>query len=125
MQNVNVKEVSLDELAGGALRERFAQALEEILANIDDPNTDHKPRKISVEVVLAPNKDRSAVGVGFVVNTKPRHREEVQTTLFIERHGPDSFRVGEYNPKQLRLDEPTVRLESPKGVSSITDRKGA
>lgn len=127
MQTVNVKDVSLDDLAGGALRVRVAQALQEILANIDDPNTDHKPRKITIEVVLEPTKDRSQVGIGFVVNTKPRHREEVQTTLFIERHGPDSFRVGEHNPKQLRLDEPTVRLEAPKGISSITDRdrKGA
>lgn len=121
MQNVN--DVSLDELAGGALRERFCQALQEILTNIDDPNTDHKARKILVEVLLEPSKDRTQVGIALKVDTKPRHREEVETVLFIERRGPDSFRVGEYNPKQMRLgDEP--RLETSKPVS-ITDRKGA
>lgn len=121
MQNVN--DVSLDELAGGALRERFCQALQEILTNIDDPNTDHKPRKIQVQVVLEPSKDRTQVGVGFTVDTKPRHREEVQTVLFIERRGPEAFRVGEYNPKQMRLDD-EPRLETSKPVS-ISDRKGA
>lgn len=95
--------VSLDALAGGALQQRFGQALAEVLANIDDPNTDGKPREIAIKVVLEPSKDRSQVGVGFTVTSKPRAREEVQTVLFIDRRGPDLFRVSEHQAARAAL----------------------
>ena len=120
----NVLDLSLDELAGGALRERFVTALRDVLANIDDPNTDRKPRKIVATITLEPNKDRSAIGIGVVVDTKPRPREEIQTQLFVEPHGPNNFRVGEWNPKQLRLDQDAampLTTKTPDGaVSTIT-----
>ena len=51
--------LTLVTLKGGALVELFDRALEQVLKNIADPNTDAQTsRKIKMEVILKPNEDR-------------------------------------------------------------------
>lgn len=61
--------VNLETFAGGALQEKFDDAMEKVLVNMTDPNTPWKnKRKIVVEVSFEQNEDRddSTVNVSVV-----------------------------------------------------------
>lgn len=64
-----MEDVTLDNVGGGAAPQLFERHLPEILANIQDLNTDaKKARKITLEVVFNPTPDREAATV--VVRSK-------------------------------------------------------
>lgn len=66
-----MERVNLETFAGGALQEKFDDALEKVLQNMMDPNTPHKnKRKIQVEVTFAQNEDRNDTSVDVSVVTK-------------------------------------------------------
>ena len=53
-------EISLQELAGGALQEKVNQAFEKVMQNMQDPNTPWKnKRKITVGITFVQNEDRT------------------------------------------------------------------
>jgi hypothetical protein len=60
----------LDTLGSGAAKEQFDHVVQQVLDNIDDPNTEWKtPRVITMKVTFLPNEDR---GQGKVlVSIKP------------------------------------------------------
>lgn len=66
--------VNLETFAGGALQEKFDDAMEKVLVNMTDPNTPWKiKRKITVEVTFEQNEDRddSTVNVSVVPKLAP------------------------------------------------------
>ena len=66
--------VNLETFAGGALQEKFDDAMEKVLVNMTDPNTPWKnKRKIIVEVSFEQNEDRddSTVNVSVVPKLAP------------------------------------------------------
>lgn len=66
--------VNLEAFAGGALQEKFDDAIEKVLINMTDPNTPWKnKRKIVVEVSFEQNEDRddSTVNVSVVPKLAP------------------------------------------------------
>ncbi len=66
--------VNLETFAGGALQEKFDDAMGKVLANLMDPNTPWKnKRKITVEVTFEQNEDRddSTVNVSVVPKLAP------------------------------------------------------
>lgn len=66
--------VNLETFAGGALQEKFDDAMEKVLVNMTDPNTPWKnKRKITVEVTFEQNEDRddSSVNVSVVPKLAP------------------------------------------------------
>ena len=66
--------VNLETFAGGALQEKFDDAMEKVLINMTDPNTPWKiKRKIVVEVSFEQNEDRddSTVNVSVVPKLAP------------------------------------------------------
>ncbi len=69
-----MSKVNLEEFAGGALQEKFDDAMDKVLANMLDPNTPWKnKRKIVVEVTFEQNEDRddSSVNVSVVSKLAP------------------------------------------------------
>lgn len=77
-------EISLDTLANGGLRERFEDALQRLLQNIQDPNTDPKAtRKLSVVLTWKPDKERRTAGVGIEVKVALADHEGLATTIFM------------------------------------------
>lgn len=57
-----MEKFSLDELCGGALREKVSMAMEEVAKNILDPNTDwKKKRKLTISLTFDPSEDREMV----------------------------------------------------------------
>lgn len=69
-----MSKVNLETFAGGALQEKFDDAMEKVLVNMTDPNTPWKiKRKIVVEVSFEQNEDRddSTVNVSMVPKLAP------------------------------------------------------
>ena len=69
-----MSKVNLETFAGGALQEKFDDAMEKVLVNMTDPNTPWKnKRKIVVEVSFEQNEDRddSSVNVSVVPKLAP------------------------------------------------------
>jgi len=62
-----IEEFNLLNAGGGAAFEKFAFALQDVLRNIQDPNTSFRDvRKINLEVTFKPYEDRS--GADIVIN---------------------------------------------------------
>lgn len=94
-----MNKVNLETFAGGALQEKFNDAMEKVLANLTDVNTPWKnKRKIIVEVTFEQNEDRddSTVNVSVVpklapvkpVSTRMAIGKDLKTgELFAEEYG--------------------------------------
>lgn len=79
-----MERVNLETFAGGALQEKFDDALEQVLQNMMDPNTPYKnKRKIQVEVTFTQNEDRDDSSVDVAVITKLASVKPVNTRMAI------------------------------------------
>lgn len=76
--------VNLETFAGGALQEKFDDAMEKVLQNMTDPNTPWKnKRKITVEVTFEQNEDRDDSSVNVSVIPKLAAVKPVETRMAI------------------------------------------
>lgn len=118
-----MNDVKLNTLAGGAVEERFNMALEEVLNNILDPNTDPgKARRIQLNVTLKPHEDRSFSVVEFGVKTTLQPPKPVKTGLIIDTDGKGRAVAAEYSrqiPGQGFIDETTGE------IVNFNDRKAS
>lgn len=79
-----MSKVNLESFAGGALQEKFDDALEKVLVNMMDPNTPWKnKRKITVEVTLEQNEERDDTTVNVSVLTKLAPVKPIGTRMAI------------------------------------------
>ena len=63
-----MKEVtSVLEFANAAAIERINYEIVKVIENIQNPNTDEKPRKLTVELCLTPVNNRTAVNIKTTV----------------------------------------------------------
>jgi len=106
MSNTSSKErtVCLETLRGGAAVERFNDALEEVLANVVDPNTSYKvKRKITLTVILAPEEDRKGVDIEIKCETKLAPAKSVDGYAYIRKNEAGEVIATEYHPEQPEL----------------------
>lgn len=80
MKQVN----SILDFAGGASVERINYELQKILENVVNPNTDEKPRKLTIEVTITPQNDRRTVALKTVVKKTLRPTSAVQTQMVFQ-----------------------------------------
>lgn len=81
-----MSKVNLEEFAGGALQEKFDDAMDKVLANLMDPNTPWKnKRKISVEITFEQNEDRDDTSVNVSVVPKLAPVKPIATRMSIGR----------------------------------------
>lgn len=79
-----MSKVNLEEFAGGALQEKFDDAIEKVLSNLMDPNTPWKnKRKISIEVTFEQNEDRNDTSVNVSVVPKLAPVKPIATRMTI------------------------------------------
>lgn len=77
---------SFTTLAGGGVEEKLQYALDEVAANIADPNTDaKKTRKVTMTLTLKPNEQRSIANLEVDVKTSLAAPVGISTTLMIDR----------------------------------------
>lgn len=81
-----MSKVNLETFAGGALQEKFDDAMKKVLTNLMDPNTPWKnKRKIAIEVSFEQNEDRDDASVNVSVVTKLAPVKPIGTRMTIGR----------------------------------------
>lgn len=105
-----MKDINLEQFAGGKLSVQLNKALEKITENVQDPNTDaQKVRKINVSISFRPNDERNFVAT--TVETKLSLAPELGATTALSM-GRD-LRTGEVEaveifnqiPGQMNVDD--------------------
>ncbi len=80
-----MSEVNLDQLAGGAVAERFRYELGRVLENIQDPNTDPKnKRKITLTLTLEADENRDIANVSVQAKSALAPTKEVTSKLIMD-----------------------------------------
>jgi hypothetical protein len=110
----NYKEVSLDTLNSGAVKEMFQAKLEEVLENIGDDNTEaKKTRKITIEISFLPNETREIALTKVEVKTSMAPIKASSGTVFLSSDGSKiSAKVSD--PKQGDIFDNVIDMEGKK-----------
>lgn len=91
-------EYSLDEFAGGALREQFNLAMREVMDNIANPNTSHKVKRgLGIAFQFITDDNRELVQVEFTVTPKLAAAKGVSTNIIISRGLDGRIKSGEFS----------------------------
>ncbi len=138
-------EISLHDVAGGALQEKVNQAFEQVMKNMQDPNTPWKnKRKINLTLTFIQNEDRTDCTCDISVDTKLAAVKPVSTKfctekdvstgeIFAQEYGPGirgqmSFEDVEQNTedKTVEVDGNIVDTETGEVVKdSVIDLRAA
>ena len=79
-------EISLQDIAGGALQEKVNQAFAKVMQNMQDPNTPWKnKRKINICLSFEQNEDRTDCTCDIAVDTKLAAVKPVSTKFCTEK----------------------------------------
>jgi hypothetical protein len=74
-------------MAKGAIVEQFDKVLLDVMANIDDPNTDPKAvREVTIKVKFRPQSDRKTVPIEHSVVAKLAPMKKTEATVFVVRN---------------------------------------
>lgn len=76
---------SLLDFADGASIERINYELQKILENVTNPNTDEKPRKLTIDITITPQNNRKTVSLKTVVKKTLRPTSAVQTQMVFQK----------------------------------------
>lgn len=80
MKQVN----SILDFADGSVIKRINYEIQKILENVVHPNTDEKPRKLTIEIQITPQNDRRTVSLKTTVKKVLRPTSSVQTQMVFQ-----------------------------------------
>ncbi len=107
--------VKLSNLYEGAVLEAVDYELANVFANIQDPNTSAtQMRKVTLEIKLKPNKERTTAELSFQASSKLAPAEELATTLLLDQA------AGEY--VGFELQQGTGELPLPLEINKEATR---
>jgi len=93
--------ISLDTLNQGAAVERFNLALQDVLDNIQDPNTDPKAvRTVTMKVTFKPDGDRGIANLKCDVVPKLAPIAPFDVRVFLGRDKDGNGYASEFHPAQ-------------------------
>lgn len=110
------KIINLETLAEGGLTEKVNMALQEVLNNIADPNTDYKvKRKLTIDITFISQEDRSLALLDIQIKTKLAPPKSIGTKIVIGTDGKGGIMASEFGkqvPGQsvMRVDESTGEI---------------
>lgn len=106
-----MEKLSFSTLAGGGVEEKLQFALDEVAANIADPNTDpKKARKVTMTLTMKPNEQRTIANLEIDVKTSLVAPMSISTTLMIDRDKEGKIVASEIygkDPNQGHIDPDT------------------
>lgn len=104
METMTTK-VSLASMSEGAAIERFDEALDEVLRNVLDPNTDARAkRSVTLKVTITPEADRSFGKVEIDCWPTLAKNQGIMTQVFIGRSRTGE--IGAYEVNQVQQELP-------------------
>lgn len=123
MSLTNPDALCFDNLGGGAAREKFDDALAEVLRNIQDPNTDAKTvREIVLRVRIHPDEQRQEAGITIACIPKLAEPKVFPSRVFFGRAVGGRLSAYEINAGQMDLFPKTkgnvVGLETAAAAAS-------
>ena len=131
-----MSKVNLEEFAGGALQEKFDDAMDKVLTNLMDPNTPWKnKRKINVEITFEQNEDRDDTSVNVSVVPKLAPVKPIATRMaigkdiktgevFAEEYGSQikgQMTLDDYEKQQAVIGEDVVDTETGEVTGRVID----
>lgn len=115
--------ISLEQLAGGALQEKFNTAVRQVLENMQDPNTSFKnKRAVTVKLAFIQNEARTETTVEMSVDTRLAPVMPVRTEMAIGKDLKTGELYAEEYGKQIRGQmslEDYQKQENPDPVAVI------
>jgi hypothetical protein len=98
-------DLSIENICGGAVPERFQKELCVILQNINDPNNPAETkRKLVLEFEFEPFPDRTGAIVTLVCKSKLAALENVQGGVYFARNGL-ALKAYAHDPQQAKMFE--------------------
>jgi hypothetical protein len=98
-----MNKVELREFAGGALQENFQKAFEEIVKNMQDPNTPWKVKRgITIKISLSQNEDRDDSTCAISVEKKMAPVKPIETKFSLGKDLTTGEVFAEEYGKQVR-----------------------
>lgn len=95
--------IKLEELVGGALQEKFSRSLENVVENLQNPNTPYKnKRNITIKLTFEQNEARDDVKVNIDVQEKLAPQTPLQTSFAVGRDLKDGNLYVEEYGKQIK-----------------------
>ena len=118
--------ITLENIARGALQEKFEDELQTVIKNILDPNTEaKKARELHLVLKFAPNSHRTTIGVTCVAKSKLIPTKGIETTLDIGRDNKGNYvaseRVGEI-AGQSEIDFDTGEIVNETKIIKIANK---
>ncbi|MSA01082.1 hypothetical protein GKG47_11650 [Lactonifactor sp. BIOML-A3] len=118
--------IDLENFAGGELAEKFEDAMEKVIANMMDPNTPYKnKRKITINLSLEQNEDRSDVAIDCVVKTTLAPVKSATTRMSIGKNLLTGELFAEEYGSAIRGQARMEDYADEKGNYSIEQKKEA
>ncbi len=107
MNNVNLENANLLEVASGAIGERLAYELAKVVDNISDPNT--KPdavRKLQLTISFKPDAERKSIQMSTQVKPTLVPTNNIETALYLtkDRGNAALVEMVPQVPGQLAID---------------------
>lgn len=103
---------TLAEIGGGATVERFDLAMQEVLDNIQDPNTDpKKERAVTLKVKLIPDEDRGVGKYLIEVTSKLQPIKPLPGRVFLGIDKDGRGVASEEHPTQVEMPEVTGKAD--------------
>lgn len=114
--------ISLDTLDRGGVVELFGTCLNDVLANIQDPNT--KPeavREITLSVKFKPGKERNYTAMTYAAKTKLAPQQPVEIPIFVDKDSATK------KPRGVELNAPDENPAQHRipGVDKVSDIQAA
>ena len=105
-----MEHINLETFAGGAFTVQMNRAMEKVMKNIQDPNTDAKvARKITVTVAFKPNEARDFITTGVVTKTTLAPELGAVTAMTcgtnLKTGAVEAVEIGKELPGQLSFDD--------------------
>lgn len=118
------KIINLETLAEGGLTEKVNMALQEVLNNIADPNTDYKvKRKLTIDITFISQEDRDLALLDIQTKTKLAPPKSIGTKIVIGTDGKGGVMASEFG-KQIP-GQSTMRVDEETGEITTTAEEKA
>lgn len=120
-----MNEFLLEDFAGGAVRERIQNAIQQVYENIANPNMEpEKARKLTIELTFKPNKDdRTDVDVTAIVKTSLQPQKAINSRMIVESDGKSNVLGSEWSREAMRgqMKLPEEKAEAETKVDGVID----